>query len=181
DGEAFPNPVSVCEECRCQSGRIDYPPADCEFEQRFYRHMERFFHPNDNCRSCACNNGTVQCHRKPCPSAPCTHSIPQDCCPHCDSCLYEGVIHAHTHTFTPSFDPCWRCTCVRGTVSCVPRDCPPTVCAHPVVRPGHCCPECSGCVQNERRFTDGQSWSLDRCTVCTCQVHNCLSPLQPVI
>lgn len=36
-------------------------------------------------------------------------------------------------------------------------------------------------MQNERRFKDGQSWSLDRCTVCTCQVHNCLSPLQPVI
>uniref|UniRef100_A0A667YMY7 VWFC domain-containing protein n=1 Tax=Myripristis murdjan TaxID=586833 RepID=A0A667YMY7_9TELE len=29
DGEAFPNPVSVCEECKCVSGRIDCYPQQC--------------------------------------------------------------------------------------------------------------------------------------------------------
>lgn len=29
DGEAFPNPVSVCEECTCVSGRIDCHQSQC--------------------------------------------------------------------------------------------------------------------------------------------------------
>uniref|UniRef100_A0A3B3H332 BMP binding endothelial regulator n=1 Tax=Oryzias latipes TaxID=8090 RepID=A0A3B3H332_ORYLA len=122
-----------------------------------------FTSPSDPCSACSCmvSNEVVTCQRRP-----------YSCCPHCDSCLYEGVIHAHTHTFTPSFDPCWRCTCVRGTVSCVPRDCPPTVCAHPVVRPGHCCPECSdsmvSCLYQGTTYRSDEQWEVDECTSCTC-------------
>lgn len=29
DGEAFPNPVSVCEECKCVSGQVDCHHAQC--------------------------------------------------------------------------------------------------------------------------------------------------------
>ncbi|XP_011474483.1 kielin/chordin-like protein isoform X3 [Oryzias latipes] len=204
NGERFQHPDNHCELCSCLDGSVvcDRAPCPsvacrhpvtlpgeccpvctgrCLHQGEEHPSGSTFTSPSDPCSACSCMNEVVTCQRRPCP-VQCSHPVPSDsCCPHCDSCLYEGVIHAHTHTFTPSFDPCWRCTCVRGTVSCVPRDCPPTVCAHPVVRPGHCCPECSECVQNERRFTDGQSWSLDRCTVCTCQAGEvrCSSPECP--
>lgn len=89
-------------------------------------------------------NEVVNCQRRPCPVR-CSHPVPSDtCCPVCDSCLYEGVVHSHSHTFTPSSNPCQRCTCVRGTVTCVPLVCPPTPCVRPVTKPGQCCPECTG-------------------------------------
>uniref|UniRef100_A0A3B3BK42 VWFC domain-containing protein n=1 Tax=Oryzias melastigma TaxID=30732 RepID=A0A3B3BK42_ORYME len=117
-----------------------------------------FTSPSDPCSTCSC---VVTCQRRPCP-VQCFHPVPSDsCCPDCDSCLYEGVIHAHAHTFTPSYDLCRRCTCVRGTISCVPLACPPTACANPVVRQGQCCPECSGASRNV-------SWEVDECTSCTC-------------
>uniref|UniRef100_A0A8C7YAG1 VWFC domain-containing protein n=1 Tax=Oryzias sinensis TaxID=183150 RepID=A0A8C7YAG1_9TELE len=252
DGEAFPNPVSVCEECRCQSGRIDChqaqcphprcnaplpgtccqnncngcsyagkeypngnefphptdpcrtcscingniqclkrrcqpltcsnqnvipgdccpqcpdPPADCEFEQRFYRHMERFFHPNDNCRSCVCNNGTVQCHRKPCPSAPCTHSIPQECCQTCEGCFHDGQERANGETWEDFSDPCSLCVCRDGSVQCERRRCPPLSCKNPVQR--QCCMSCEGCTFQGNEYLDGTEFSDDKdpCNVCYC-------------
>ncbi len=89
-------------------------------------------------------NEVVNCQKRPCP-VQCSHPVPSDtCCPVCDSCLYEGVVHSHGHTFTGSSNPCQRCTCVRGTVTCVPLVCPPTPCVRPATRPGQCCPECTG-------------------------------------
>lgn len=89
-------------------------------------------------------NEVVNCQKRPCP-VQCSHPVPSDtCCPVCDSCLYEGIVRSHSHTFTASTNPCQRCTCVRGTVTCVPLVCPPTPCVRPVTKPGQCCPECTG-------------------------------------
>lgn len=89
-------------------------------------------------------NKVVNCQKRPCP-VQCSNPVSSDtCCPVCDSCLYEGDIHHHAHTFTPSSKPCQRCTCVRGSVTCVPLVCPQIICARPVTRPGQCCPECTG-------------------------------------
>lgn len=93
-------------------------------------------------------NEVVNCQRRPCPIQ-CSHPVPSDsCCPACDFCLYEGVVHSHSHTFTPFSSPCQRCTCVRGTVTCVPLVCPATPCIRPVTKPGYCCPECTGVCLN---------------------------------
>lgn len=64
------------------------PPSGCVYEQQPYRHTEHFYHPTDNCRSCACTNGTVHCQRKPCPFAPCSHPITQQCCRTCEGTVY---------------------------------------------------------------------------------------------
>lgn len=97
-----------------------------------------FLHPSSD------QNEVVNCQKRPCP-VQCSNPVPSDtCCPVCDSCLYEGVVHTHGHTFTTSSNPCQHCTCARGTVTCVPLVCPQTPCLQPVTKPGQCCPECTG-------------------------------------
>lgn len=97
-----------------------------------------FLHPPSD------QNEVVNCQKRPCP-VQCSNPVPSDaCCPVCDSCLYEGVVHTHGHTFTASSNPCQHCTCARGTVTCVPLVCPQTPCLRPVTKPGQCCPECTG-------------------------------------
>jgi len=71
------------------------PPSDCEYDQRLYRHTERFYHPGDNCRLCGCNNGTVRCQHKPCPFASCSHPITQECCRTCEGTCSFTLVPQH--------------------------------------------------------------------------------------
>lgn len=97
-----------------------------------------FFHPPSD------QNEVVSCQKRPCP-VQCSHPVPSDtCCPVCDSCLYKGVVHTHGRAFTLSSNPCERCTCAGGTVTCAPVVCPQTPCLRPVTEPGQCCPVCRG-------------------------------------
>lgn len=205
NGERFPHPSDRCQQCSCLNGgvvcshvrcpnpgcgRPVTPPGECcpvctgmcFHHGREYQSGSTFISPSDPCSSCSCLNEVVNCQRRSCP-VQCSHPVPSDsCCPVCDSCLYEGVVHSHGQTFTPSSNPCQRCTCVRGTATCVPHVCPQTLCARPVVRPGQCCPECpvSGCMLDGQEFRDGQSWAMspNHCSTCTCQTGEvrCASP-----
>ncbi|XP_042352823.1 kielin/chordin-like protein [Plectropomus leopardus] len=206
NGERFPHPADHCQLCSCLNGAVVCahvscpsvsclrpvtPPGECcpvctgicLHQGKEYQSGSSFTSPADPCSSCSCLNEVVNCHRRPCPVR-CSHPVPSDtCCPVCDSCLYEGVVHPHSHTFTPSSTPCQRCTCVRGTVTCVPLVCPPTPCLRPVTKPGQCCPECTVCTLDGREFSDGQTWTLssNHCSTCTCQageVH-CAAPECP--
>uniref|UniRef100_A0A3B5AIQ7 VWFC domain-containing protein n=1 Tax=Stegastes partitus TaxID=144197 RepID=A0A3B5AIQ7_9TELE len=120
--------------------------------------------PEGPCSSCTCNE-VVNCQRRPCP-VQCSHPARSDtCCPVCDSCLYEGAVHSHGQTFASSSNPCQRCSCVRGTVTCVPQVCPQTSCNRPVVKSGQCCPECPGCIYGGEEHAEGSSWfPLSNCT-----------------
>ncbi|KAA8590177.1 hypothetical protein FQN60_014111 [Etheostoma spectabile] len=148
-----------------------------------YQSGSSFTSPSDPCSSCSCVNEVVNCQKRPCPVR-CTHPVPSDtCCPVCDSCLYEGVVQSHSHAFSPSSNPCKRCTCVKGTVTCVPLVCPPTPCVRPITKPGQCCPECTVCRLDGQEFNDGQTWTLssNHCSTCTCQAGEvqCASPECP--
>ncbi|KAM9351632.1 kielin/chordin-like protein [Symphorus nematophorus] len=206
NGERFPNPTDRCQLCSCLNGgvvcahvpcpsvacgRPVTPPGECcpvctgicRHHGKEYQSGSSFSSPSDPCSSCSCLNEVVNCQKRPCPVR-CSHPVPSDtCCPVCDSCLYEGVVHSHTHTFTPTSNPCQRCTCVRGTVTCVPLVCPQTPCARPVTKPGQCCPECSVCMLDGQEFSDGQTWTLssNHCSTCTCQAGEvkCASPECP--
>ncbi|XP_047453521.1 kielin/chordin-like protein [Mugil cephalus] len=194
NGERFPHPTDHCQLCSCLNGavvcasiscpsvtcgRSVTPPGECcpvctgtcFYQGREHQSGSTFTSPSDPCSSCTCLNEVVTCQRRPCP-VQCSHPAPSDtCCPVCDSCLYEGVVHSRGDTFTPSSNPCQRCTCVRGTVTCLPLVCPPTRCARPVVRPGQCCPECTVCMLDGQEYSDGQTWtrSSNPCSTCTCQ------------
>lgn len=60
------------------------------------------------------------------------------------SCLRPGglVPARHQEQFFLPGDPCHRCLCLDGSVSCQRLPCPPAPCAHP--RRGPCCPSCDG-------------------------------------
>uniref|UniRef100_H3DPF7 Kielin cysteine rich BMP regulator n=1 Tax=Tetraodon nigroviridis TaxID=99883 RepID=H3DPF7_TETNG len=203
NGEQFPNPADRCQLCSCSSGsvvcsRLSCPsvacvnpvtlPEDCcprctgvcRHLGTEYQSGTTFASPSDPCSSCSCLNEVVTCQRRPCP-VQCSHPVPSGtCCPVCDSCLYEGVVHTHGHTFTLSSNPCKRCTCTRGTVTCVPVVCPQTPCLRPVTKPGQCCPVCGVCRLDGREFSEGQTWTLssNHCSTCTCQAGEvkCASP-----
>ncbi|XP_017261029.1 kielin/chordin-like protein isoform X2 [Kryptolebias marmoratus] len=206
NGERFQHPEDHCQLCSCLNGGVvcvrtscphltcrhpETPPGECCpvcTGKCFHQGEEHpsgstFTLRSDRCSSCSCLNEVVNCQRRPCP-VQCSHPVPSDnCCPVCDSCLYEGVVHSHAHIFTSLFSPCQRCTCVRGTVSCGPLVCPPTPCARPVTKPGQCCPECTGCVLDGQEFSDRQTWtpSSNHCSTCTCQRGEvqCASPECP--
>ncbi|KAJ3596116.1 hypothetical protein NHX12_002525 [Muraenolepis orangiensis] len=194
NGQDFPHPTNKCRTCTCLNGNVQCllkrcpplqcsdptllpgeccpqcpaPPAGCVYEQRRYRHTERFYHPTDTCRSCLCTNGTVQCQRKPCPSAPCSHPITQDCCPTCEGCLQERRERANGETWAQVSDPCGVCTCHDGSVRCEKNRCPPANCRYPVQR--KCCLACDGCLFQGQEYPDGYEFveEKDRCSVCSC-------------
>uniref|UniRef100_A0A667ZFW1 VWFC domain-containing protein n=1 Tax=Myripristis murdjan TaxID=586833 RepID=A0A667ZFW1_9TELE len=151
---------------------------------REYQSGSSFTPPSDSCSSCSCLNEVVTCQKRPCP-VQCSHPVPSDtCCPLCDSCLYDGVVHAHRHTFTLSSNPCQRCTC-GGEVRCSSPECPKLACMHQVTDPGACCPRCRGCVYDREEHAEGSSWFADStpCMTCmcvdgvtTCSEVRCLSP-----
>lgn len=60
------------------------------------------------------------------------------------SCPRPGGLEPvrHQEHFFPPGDPCHRCLCLDGSVSCQRLPCPPAPCAHP--RQGPCCPSCDG-------------------------------------
>ncbi|XP_044050662.1 kielin/chordin-like protein isoform X3 [Siniperca chuatsi] len=206
NGERFPHPTDRCQLCSCLNGgvvcthvscpsvacvRPVTPPGECcpvctgicHHQGKEYQSGSSFTSPSDPCSSCSCLNEVVNCQKRPCP-VQCSHPVPSvTCCPVCDSCLYEGVVHSHSHTFTPSSNPCQRCTCVRGTVTCMPLVCPPTPCVRPVTKPGQCCPECTVCTLDGQEFSDRQTWTLssNHCSTCTCQAGEvqCASPECP--
>lgn len=194
NGMEFPHPTDACRECHCLNGNVQCrmrrcppvhcseptitqgqccpqcpaPPADCVYEEEQYRHTQRFYHPRDSCQLCSCTNGTVSCHRKPCPSAPCAHPVQQDCCRTCDGCLYNGVEHGNGQRFADVSDPCGTCVCREGTVTCERRRCPQILCRFPVQR--ECCQSCDGCHYSGVDYLSGQEFSdlSDRCNQCVC-------------
>ncbi|XP_049339427.1 kielin/chordin-like protein isoform X2 [Astyanax mexicanus] len=194
NGATFPHPNDRCRECHCMNGNVQClmkrcpslhcanpilspgqccpqcpaPPADCVYEVRSYRHTQQFHHPHDNCQSCSCTNGTVSCHHRPCPFAPCSHPILQECCRTCDGCMYDRVEYANGAVFADKSDPCGTCVCREGTVTCERRRCPANDCPFPV--PGQCCQSCEGCRYAGVEYANNQEFPdpADRCNHCVC-------------
>ncbi|KAG7259540.1 hypothetical protein CRUP_007621 [Coryphaenoides rupestris] len=211
NGERFTHPTDHCQRCSCLNGgvvcvarscpavscrRPVRPPGECcpvcsgvcQHEGREPRSGSTFSPAHDPCSSCTCLNEVVSCQKRPCP-VQCSHPVPSEgCCPTCDSCLYQGHVHVHRHTFSAPSDPCQRCTCVRGTdgeVRCASPGCPNMPCMHQVQDPGACCPRCRGCVYDGVEHAEGSSWFADAtaCVSCmcaggvtTCSEIRCLSP-----
>ncbi|XP_041854067.1 kielin/chordin-like protein isoform X3 [Melanotaenia boesemani] len=196
NGEAFPSPVSVCEECKCVSGRVDCYQAQCpqphcnaplpgtccqnncngcSYAGKEYPNGQEFPHPTDQCRTCSCTNGNVQCLMKRCPRLPCSNPnvLPGDCCPHCpvppSDCVHEQRPYRHTEHFYSPADNCQSCVCNNGTVRCRHKPCPFASCSHPITQ--DCCRTCEGCFYEGRERANGESWDAtsDPCTGCVCR------------
>ncbi|XP_066218722.1 kielin/chordin-like protein isoform X2 [Saccopteryx leptura] len=196
-GESFSHPRDLCQECQCQEGHAHCQPRacprapcahplpgpccpsncnGCAFSGKEYPNGADFPHPSDSCRLCHCLSGNVQCLTRRCPPLPCAEPVllPGECCRQCpaspSSCPRPGGLvpaRHQEHFFLPG-DPCHRCLCLDGSVSCQRLPCPPAPCTHP--RQGPCCPSCDGCLYQGKGFASGERFPSPAapCHVCLC-------------
>uniref|UniRef100_A0A8C6SQA3 VWFC domain-containing protein n=1 Tax=Neogobius melanostomus TaxID=47308 RepID=A0A8C6SQA3_9GOBI len=114
----------VCAQRRCPTVSCPHPALDSWGEccpvctgACLYEGLNTHMAPSSLRRQTPAPPAPVCCQKRPCP-VQCSHPVrSESCCPVCDSCLFEGGVHPHGATFTPS-DTCQRCTCIRGSVSC---------------------------------------------------------------
>ncbi|XP_005289332.2 von Willebrand factor C and EGF domain-containing protein isoform X1 [Chrysemys picta bellii] len=183
-----PNPAQAnC--CSCQ-------PATCDFHGRTYMHGAEFSLDGDNCTTCICRSGEVECSFAPCPELACPRQdwllAPGQCCFSCrepapaSGCFVDdnGVEFPIGQIWSPG-DPCELCICqADGSVSCKRTDCLET-CPHPIQIPGQCCPDCSaGCTYMGRIFYNNETFpsALDPCLSCICLLGSvACSPVECII
>ncbi|XP_047373054.1 von Willebrand factor C and EGF domain-containing protein isoform X4 [Sciurus carolinensis] len=254
EGDVFSPPSENCTVCVCLAGNVscispECPPGPCEtlpqsdcctcvpvrcyFQGRWYADGAVFSGDGDDCTTCVCQKGEVECSFTPCPELDCPREDwwlgPGQCCftcrkptptagcslddngvefpigqiwspgdpcrwlgqlqedrlrgllpaPHPDpwtvlprlfcrlhlhrqnllqqrdlpvgagpvselhlpDCNYEGRKVANGQVFTLDDEPCTRCTCQLGEVSCEKVPCP-QACPDSAPRPGDCCSSC---------------------------------------
>nr|XP_017507713.2 kielin/chordin-like protein isoform X4 [Manis javanica] len=197
DSESFSHPRDPCQECQCQEGHAHCQPRacprapcahplpgpccqndcnGCAFGGKEYPSGADFPHRSDPCRLCRCLSGNVQCLARRCPPPPCPEPVqlPGKCCLQCpaafSSCPRPGsaVPARHQEHFSAPNNPCHRCLCLHGSVSCQRLPCPPVPCAHP--RQGPCCPSCNGCLYQGKEFASGERFPspIASCHICLC-------------
>lgn len=166
DGEAFPNPVSVCEECKCVSGTVDCHQAQCP-------------HPRCNAPlpgSCCQNNcnGEEYTYLSGTEIDLTHYNLTVTENYSTLGCSYAGKEYPNGQEFPHPTDKCRTCSCIvrimsikacadhlwstwgrfsfqsvlcalqNGNVQCLMKRCPPLSCSNPNVLPGDCCPQCPG-------------------------------------
>ncbi|XP_060118610.1 von Willebrand factor C and EGF domain-containing protein isoform X1 [Heteronotia binoei] len=161
--------------CPCQ-------PAECHFRGLTYAEGAEFSLDGDDCTTCVCRQGEVECSFTPCPTLECPRDdwllVPGQCCYTCrkaapmTGCFVDdnGVEFPVGQIWSPG-DPCELCICqADGSVSCKRTDCLET-CPHPIQIPGQCCPDCSaGCTYAGKIFYNNETFPsvLDPCLSCIC-------------
>ncbi|XP_045227887.2 von Willebrand factor C and EGF domain-containing protein isoform X17 [Macaca fascicularis] len=134
--DSCPHPIRIPGQCcpDCSAG--------CTYTGRIFYNNETFPSVLDPCLSCICLLGSVACSPVDCPIT-CTYPFHPDgeCCPVCRDCNYEGRKVANGQVFTLDDEPCTRCTCQLGEVSCEKVSCQ-RACADPALLPGDCCSSC---------------------------------------
>ncbi|XP_038068738.1 zonadhesin-like isoform X3 [Patiria miniata] len=188
-----------CQQCECTNGELECvtdfcPPPDCENPvshedsccqscpddntcvYKNYRYVHGEFGHKDECTTCQCYNGTIVCDPEACPVLTCTEVVKVDgeCCPRCNDetkvCNYGGVDYNNGESWQA--DPCSRCQCNDGSVSCDYQNCPGTTCDSPTKAAGECCRRCPGdpppCDTERGMYSQGETWRQLRCVTCTC-------------
>ncbi|XP_026945709.1 von Willebrand factor C and EGF domain-containing protein isoform X3 [Sagmatias obliquidens] len=203
EGDVFSPPNQNCTVCVCLAGNVscispECPPGPCQaslksdcctcvpvrcyFHGQWYADGAVFSGGGDECTTCVCQNGEVECSFTPCPELDCPREEwwlgPGQCCFTCrepapmTGCSLDdnGVEFPVGQIWSPG-DPCELCICqADGSVSCKRTDCVDS-CPHPIRIPGQCCPDCSaGCTYTGRIFYNNQTFPsvLDPCLSCIC-------------
>ncbi|XP_033269798.2 von Willebrand factor C and EGF domain-containing protein isoform X2 [Orcinus orca] len=195
EGDVFSPPNQNCTVCVCLAGNVscispECPPGPCQaslksdcctcvpvrcyFHGQWYADGAVFSGGGDECTTCVCQNGEVECSFTPCPELDCPREEwwlgPGQCCFTCrepapmTGCSLDdnGVEFPVGQIWSPG-DP-------YGSVSCKRTDCVDS-CPHPIRIPGQCCPDCSaGCTYTGRIFYNNQTFPsvLDPCLSCIC-------------
>ncbi|XP_039559432.1 von Willebrand factor C and EGF domain-containing protein isoform X2 [Passer montanus] len=134
--ETCPYPIRIPGQCcpDCSAG--------CTYMGRIFSNNETFPSALDPCLSCICLLGSVACSPLEC-AIVCSYPFHPEgrCCPVCEDCNYQGRKVENGQSFIPEGQPCTRCTCQLGEVSCEERPCPSS-CSEPHTLPVGCCPSC---------------------------------------
>uniref|UniRef100_A0A6I8NJC9 Fraser extracellular matrix complex subunit 1 n=1 Tax=Ornithorhynchus anatinus TaxID=9258 RepID=A0A6I8NJC9_ORNAN len=166
-------PGQCCPEC------VSPLQGSCRHEGEVHAHGTEW--SSRPCGVCSCMNGTVRCHRNPCPAVSCgpgtVARVPEGgCCPRClgtgEPCQLDGRLLRDGEERQLSL--CARCVCRNGTSQCFSAECPSLLCpqGEKAVRlAGHCCPRClpRTCVTaagTERQH--GERWAEGPCVTCQC-------------
>ncbi|CAK6449582.1 unnamed protein product [Pipistrellus nathusii] len=203
EGAVFSPPTENCTVCVCLAGNVSCispacPPGPCQtspesdccpcapgrchFQGRWHADGAVFSGDDDQCTTCVCQDGEVECAFTPCPELDCPREEwwlgPGQCCFTCrepapkTGCSLDdnGAEFPVGQIWSPG-DPCELCICqADGSVSCKRTDCVDS-CPHPIQIPGQCCPDCSaGCTYRGRIFHNNQTFPsmLDPCLSCIC-------------
>ncbi|MBN3291265.1 KCP protein, partial [Polypterus senegalus] len=130
----------ICDECLIES------------ENRRVSDGERWTDSVDECITCTCNLGHIECHIEECLPVICQDGLvkmksPGKCCYECQdpntSCIYQSTTYQSNEHW--EVDECTTCTCVSGEVHCQTERCPQVTCASDetaALIPGMCCPHC---------------------------------------
>ncbi|XP_070576623.1 kielin/chordin-like protein [Ptychodera flava] len=134
------------------------------------------FDVND-CISCVCKDGDVQCVTQECPTLDCPYTTkdPGQCCERCRGCMVNGVEFADGESWVSDINPCLSCSCRNGVENCIEIRCAiPESCAQVVTLPGQCCPLCQGCAYNGVTYKNGETFQPigQPCETCTCESGN---------
>ncbi|GCC17374.1 hypothetical protein chiPu_0020545, partial [Chiloscyllium punctatum] len=189
--QRFYDPSDACRSCICNNGTITCQrkpcaPLQCShpilqdccrtcdgclFGGKEFANGEQFADVSDSCNVCVCREGSVSCERTPCPVLECPFPTQGPCCRVCDGCNYMGEEYLNGQEFPGPLDPCSRCECISGFVSCSRRPCYSPGCSHPINLPGQCCPVCEGCYYGGVTIGNGQTFAdpTDTCSQCSCR------------
>ncbi|XP_077985114.1 kielin/chordin-like protein [Glandiceps talaboti] len=162
------NPIIVLNQC-C-------PDCNgCTYDGISYREGATFPPSDDSCNTCECTSGSVQCQPMPC-VVKCSHPYlpPNECCPDCLDCLYQGQFISNGDFIHPFGNRCETCVCALGNVVCSATDeCPPLTCEETIPAEGDCCPVCRDAMcrtPDGVEYKPGDMWtSEDPCVQCNCQ------------
>ncbi|XP_073665119.1 von Willebrand factor C and EGF domain-containing protein isoform X8 [Tursiops truncatus] len=209
EGDVFSPPNQNCTVCVCLAGNVscispECPPGLCQaslksdcctcvpvrcyFHGQWYADGAVFSGGGDECTTCVCQNGEVECSFTPCPELDCPREEwwlgPGQCCFTCrepapmtgPAGIQDPPRHFCPLVLSPPLSPgqaaLWTTTGLSfrsdrsglpvtpadGSVSCKRTDCVDS-CPHPIRIPGQCCPDCSaGCTYTGRIFYNNQTF-----------------------
>ncbi|KAK3097854.1 hypothetical protein FSP39_013843 [Pinctada imbricata] len=192
DGQRFVNPADRCQTCTCGMGTVTCnmmpcPIAKCSnptqgpccpeckncmVDGREVLNGQPVRLLADQCQSCVCRDGSLDCRQKRCPGISCRHPAMKQCCSECTDCFYQGQEHRNGTIFSDPAEKCNDCQCLNGNVNCMRRDCPAVRCNSPATT--DCCPVCGNCSYRGQTFPSGASFPdrSDICTTCRCNRGN---------
>ncbi|XP_071943173.1 kielin/chordin-like protein isoform X2 [Antedon mediterranea] len=195
---SFEDPFDQCRQCVCLDGEVEcqnrpcspvscsgsvvpkIPEGeccprciDCTYGGRVYRNGESFPNPRNNCNTCLCLVGYVECQALPCPPSNCDYPLTGGCCSTCDGCNYKNVDLRDGQVIEDPSNKCTMCICSRGNIECEPTRCPTLTCRNQQKLPGDCCDTCIDdypCVVLGVQFPSGEviPHPNNPCELCSC-------------
>ncbi|XP_076060035.1 BMP-binding endothelial regulator protein-like [Oratosquilla oratoria] len=165
----FQSKSQCCKQCR-----------GCMFEEKEFNHGSSW---SDGCEHHECQSGVLTNSRIEC-DVPCHNPLPPPqgkCCPICPGCMFEGRLVPEGETVWSRADPCVRCVCSGGRLSCEKRACPVLSCPPALAKLSYdgCCMTCKGskmklplpggrCLHYRSLYNSGTELEVDPCTICKC-------------